>query len=323
MTPGSGAPHERWVEVDGTWVHTAEWGPTTGPVLLAVHGLGGSTVNWEPVGPGLAAATGRRVLAVDLPGFGRTRPGALPATFDGFLGVLAFFAARHGPVLVAGNSMGGALSVALAARHPELVDGVLLVNAAFPRPLGNLEQLARSARFAALLAPRVATPIVRARLALRPETLVDASLRAVLAHPRRLDPDVRRRLVALADERRRVPEAAAAYASAGGTLLRYLVGEMRRDLAMVRAPTLVLHGRRDRLVPVSFARAAVARRRDWRLVELASCGHVPMLEVPEVTVRAVAQWWAEVGGTGTAPPTGGAVRLATSDEPERPHLVPL
>lgn len=323
MTVAPGAAHERWVDVDGTWVHTAEWGPPAGPVLLAVHGLGGSTVNWEPVGPGLAAATGRRVLAVDLPGFGRTRAGSLPATFDGFLGVLASLADRHRPVLLAGNSMGGALSVALAARHPELVDGVVLVNAAFPRPFGNLEQLARSARFAALLAPRVATPIVRARLALRPETLVDASLRAVLAHPRRLDPELRRRLVALADERRRVPEAAAAYASAGGTLLRYLTGEMRRDLAMVRAPTLVLHGRRDRLVPVSFARAAAARRRDWRLVELSSCGHVPMLEVPEVTVRTVGHWWAEVTGAGFGRPVDEVRKLRCSDEPERPHLVPL
>jgi pimeloyl-ACP methyl ester carboxylesterase len=310
------------VEVEGTWVHTAEWGPADGPVLLAVHGLGGSTVNWEPVGAGLAAATGRRVVAIDLPGFGRTRTATFAAAFEEYLRLLRVFAARLGPVLVAGNSMGGALSVALAAREPARVDGVVLVNAAFPRPFGNVEQLARSARFAALLAPRVATPIVRARLALRPETLVDATLRAVMAHPRRLDPRVRERLVALADERRRVPEAAAAYAGAGGTLFRYLVAEMRRDLAMVRAPTLVLHGRRDRLVPVSFARAAVARRRDWRLVELASCGHVPMLERPAETVAAVRRWWDEVASARSGPGAGDG-RAGGSDEPERPHLVPL
>ena len=72
---------ERWVDVDGTWVHTADWepsGPAPGaaPVLL-VHGLGGNTVNWELVGQPLADQIGTTVTAVDLPGFGR-HPRRLP-----------------------------------------------------------------------------------------------------------------------------------------------------------------------------------------------------------------------------------------------------
>ena len=52
----------------------------------------------------------------------------------------------------------------------------------------------------------------------------------------------------------------------------------------------MLHGRRDRLVPVSFARAVAERRDDWRYVELADCGHAPQLELPARFVDIVSRW---------------------------------
>lgn len=286
---------ERWVDCDGCWVHTVDWEPAVvrsgaDPVVL-VHGLGGSTVNWDLVGSALATALGTRVTALDLPGFGRTRAHDRPASFRVHRELLVQFLAGREPGVVVGNSMGGALGVAVAASNPELVARLVLVNAAFPRPRGNTEQLARTAKFAALLMPIVATPVVRTRAqALGPEGLVDATLRMVLARPDALDPAVRRRLVALAAERMEHPEAAPAYAQSGGTLFRYLVSGMTRDLAEVRCPTLVMHGERDRLVPVGFARAVARRRADWRYVELADVGHAPQLEVPEALVQAVTGW---------------------------------
>ena len=108
-----------------------------------------------------------------------------------------------------GNSMGGATSVGVAARHPELVHALVLVNAAFPRPGANLDQLARTARYAALTLPAVAAPIVRARAQrLGPERLVDTTLGLVFSDRERIDPALRERLVALAVERRAYPEAA-------------------------------------------------------------------------------------------------------------------
>ena len=129
---------ERWVDCDGAWVHTADWEPDAvvagaAPVLL-VHGLGGCTVNWELVGQQLADALGTRVTAIDLPGFGRTRADTRAPTFPLYLELLAAFLEARGPALVMGNSMGGSLGVALAANHPELVTGLVLVNAALPRP---------------------------------------------------------------------------------------------------------------------------------------------------------------------------------------------
>lgn len=294
------APRERWVDCDGLWVHTADWEPARAvpgaPRVLLVHGLGGSTVNWELVGPLFAEQLGTRVTAIDLPGFGRTRLDHRAPTFATHLDLLVSFLDDRGPAIVLGNSMGGALGVALAAGHPELVDGLVLVNAALPRPRGNLEQLTRTAKFAALTLPRAATPIVRTRArALGHEGLVDATLTLALAHPEQLDPAVRAKMVALAGERAGFPETATSYTLSGGSLFRYLAGPMRRDLATVRCPTLIVHGRRDRLVPVGFARAQARRRRDWPFVELDGCGHVPQLEQPDRFVGTVTTWLARTG----------------------------
>ena len=233
-----GLMHERWFDAEGRWVHTADWEPAEPragavPVVL-VHGLGASTLSWELVGAGLADRLGTRVTALDLPGFGRSRA-RRPATMSSHRAAVTALLRDRGPAVVMGNSMGGATSVGVAARHPELVRGLVLVNAAFPRPGANLDQLARTARYAALTLPAIAAPIVRARAQrLGPERLVDTTLGLVFADGDRIDPDLRTRLVALANERRAYPEAARAYTESGGSLFRYVTAGMRSDLDTIR-----------------------------------------------------------------------------------------
>ncbi|MEP6623917.1 MAG: alpha/beta hydrolase [Acidimicrobiia bacterium] len=299
----------RWFDADGAWVHTVEWQPATpdpdAVALVLVHGLGGSTVNWELVGDALSHRIGAPVMAIDLPGFGRSRSTDGPATFETHRHVVTCVLRQRGPAMLVGNSMGGSIAVSLAARHPELVRGLVLVNAAYPRPNANFDQLARTAKFAMLTLPRVATPMVNARARrLGPEKLVDATLRFVLAEPDALDPEVRAKLVELAAERNQYPEAAGAYAQSGGTLFRYIVTRMRSDIDTLSAPTMVMHGRQDRLVPVSFARAVAQRRTHWQYVELADCGHAPQLEAPARFVDLVGHWIDRIGpGAGTTEPT--------------------
>src|SRR6185436_866657 len=97
-----------------------------------VHGLGGSATNWTD----LAALLGPRAAgtAVDLPGFGRSRPPAgfdfTPATHADAL--LCFLAGRNEPVHLLGNSLGGAIAISVAARRPELVRTLTLVSPAMP-----------------------------------------------------------------------------------------------------------------------------------------------------------------------------------------------
>src|SRR3954447_20289574 len=208
--------HERWFDADGPWVHTAEWEPAEArpgpaPVVL-VHGLGASTLSWELVGQGIADRLGTTVTALDLPGFGRSRCLDRPASMSSHREAVTALLGDLGPSIVLGNSMGGATGVGVAARHPELVHALVLVNAAFPRPGANFDQLARTARYAALTLPAVAAPILRAPAAPPgPARHARTTLGLVFSDGARVDPELRERLVALATERRGYSEAARTY----------------------------------------------------------------------------------------------------------------
>jgi len=60
----------------------------------------------------------------------------------------------------------------------------------------------------------------------------------------------------------------------------------------IECPVLVLHGRRDRLVPVGFARAAVQDHPGWQLRIFPDLGHVPQMEAPDRWLTAVEHWLA-------------------------------
>ncbi len=105
----------------------------SGPALLLIHGSGVSARSWTEQLRGLGRAL--RVLAVDLPGHGESDPGpqaTVEAYADAAHGMLE--ALGTGPVFVAGHSLGGAVALALAARHPEAVRGLVLLSAGAKLP---------------------------------------------------------------------------------------------------------------------------------------------------------------------------------------------
>jgi pimeloyl-ACP methyl ester carboxylesterase len=73
------------------------------------------------------------------------------------------------------------------------------------------------------------------------------------------------------------------------------------QVARVRAPTLVIHGSLDELIPVAAARELVRRRPDWTLDVLEGVGHVPMMETPDLFLNALNAWstYRIAGGDGT------------------------
>src|SRR5436305_1908860 len=98
--------------------------------------------------------------------------------------------------------------------------------------------------------------------------------------------------VALARERQQMPWAHPAFLEAARSIFAILARS--RDMqAMVRriaAPTLLIQGSEDRLVPLAAARALAALRPDWSLEVFERVGHVPQLEAPERFVATVAAW---------------------------------
>jgi pimeloyl-ACP methyl ester carboxylesterase len=289
---------ERWLDVDGFRVHAAQWGngqeANGGGRVLLVHGLGGHTISWEPSATALAEHLNATVTAVDLPGFGLTRvPRGRRATLGTHGRLLRALLERWGPSAVAGNSMGGAIGIGLAARHPDLVRALVLVDPALPRPAMNPAQWTVMARLAPMLVPIVGAQFLAARgRLLGPERLVDDTMGWTLCDPTRLDPELRLRLVELARTRRTFPEAPAAYAESARGLFWYLTRGMRADEARVTSPTLIVHGDRDRLVPAAAARALAARRPEWALEMIDDCGHAPQLEVPDRFLAAAVPWLA-------------------------------
>lgn len=289
MDPG----RERRIDLDGFHVHAAEWGDGDARVLL-VHGLGGHTISWEPVAPDMADRLHATVTAVDLPGFGLTRvPAGRRATMGTHGRLLRALLERSGPAVVVGNSMGGALGVGLAARHPDLMRALVLVDPALPRPAVNPSQWVFMARLAPTMVPQLGSLVLAARgRVLGPERLVDQTLAMTLCEPDRLDGALRRRLVDLATTRQTFPEAPAAYAESARSLFWYLTRGMRADESRVTVPTLIVHGDNDRLVPLAAARALAARRPRFALEVIDNCGHVPQLEVPDQFLAAVTPWLA-------------------------------
>src|SRR5690349_11337264 len=108
---------------------------------LLVHGLGGSSVTWVEVIEGLAQHG--PVVALDLPGFGRTPISSDdPLTMAGYVDLVLSVAdeLEWESFTLHGNSMGGLIGTLLAAAHPERVDRLVLVSPALPprTPLGFL-----------------------------------------------------------------------------------------------------------------------------------------------------------------------------------------
>lgn len=262
-------------------------GAATAPAVL-VHGLGGSATNWTDV-MGLLQDRLDSV-APDLPGFGWSPP---PAGRDYTLRthartVAALIESRDaGPVHLMGNSLGGTVSLVVAATRPELVRTLTLVSPALPvlRPRrGNLHL------------PALAMPWVGQRLASHlgrypVEQRVQATLALCYSDPSRVPPQRVAEARAEAARRARLDHESDAMLlslrSLMGAYLRPGAWPLWRLAAQVQAPTLLVYGLDDRLVDPRTSTRAARTFPDARLVVLPDSGHVSQMEHPEVVAEAI------------------------------------
>jgi pimeloyl-ACP methyl ester carboxylesterase len=269
------------------------WDGPADRTFVLVHGLGGSHLNWIQVAPGLAGLG--RVLALDLPGFGRSRLSGRSAGLMDLRRELAAFIDAHAGerCVLVGNSMGGALGILHAAIEPERLDGLVLTCAALPWSRGALPHPLVIGGFAITDTPGLGDAFVSVRLRrLSPEHIVGLGLHLTTVDPSRIPADVVRLHVELVREQREDPEAATAFVQAARSLLRLGRRPDRAWAAIdaVRCPVLLVHGRRDRLVPVRVAEAVLRRRPDWRGRLFPGLGHVPQMEDPGRWLAEVADW---------------------------------
>jgi pimeloyl-ACP methyl ester carboxylesterase len=290
---GGASGVSRWVDLDGP-VHYLDYGgPAVGPLMVCVHGLGGSALNWAAVAPALARTC--RVLAIDLAGFGHTRGGARSTSVQANERLLHRFLAEVAgtPAILVGNSMGGLIAIQLAARRPDALAGLVLVDPALPVALGSLPDPRVAAAFAAFLVPAVGRRVLaRRRDSTSAEEAAHALLRLCCADPDRVPVDVVDLHVDLAARRRDLPDVDSELLVAAQSLL-WVLADRRKYAAMQRSidvPVLLLHGDQDRLVNVASARAAARANPHWQFAVAHGIGHVPQLEAPQWTIDRIHEW---------------------------------
>jgi pimeloyl-ACP methyl ester carboxylesterase len=315
----------RTVDLGGA-VHYVDFGGAAGaPRVVLVHGLGGSHLNWCLLAPRLAADA--RVLAVDLVGFGLTHPEGRAATVQTAAVTLDRFVREvaGAPAILVGNSMGGMVSILEAAANPDAVAGLVVIDPVLPLVRGVRPDRLVATMFLLYAVPGIGVRyLARRRAAVAPRELVRQLLDLCCVDPTRVPQELVAASVALAEERVAVPGADAAFLSAARSLLWVSARRGRYWAAMrkVRAPVLLLHGEKDRLVSVHSAREAAARNPGWRFEVLADVGHVPQLEVPDAVADLILDWLGAEGATAARraaePAAGGRVGNLPTGAPEGP-----
>jgi pimeloyl-ACP methyl ester carboxylesterase len=269
--------HQRWVLVDGEPVNVIELGASEAHQgalpLVFVHGLSGSWPNWLEQLPVLAAR--RRVIAMDLPGFGHSPMpswaisiSAYARMLDRLLGVLGIDAAA-----LVGNSMGGFISAELAISYPQRVERLVLVSAAGISTYNNrgaLRAMPLLQQTERLLAAYTAWIASKSDAVARRARLREATLNVVTRHPSRLP-------AALAAEQLR-GSGKRGFVQALQANLNY---DFRERLPEIACPTLIVWGEDDRLISARDARVFAELIPDSRVVMYADTGHLSMLERPE------------------------------------------
>ncbi|HEX4362426.1 MAG TPA: alpha/beta fold hydrolase [Pseudonocardia sp.] len=280
----------------GVTMHVRETPAGTGGTpAVYVHGLSGSATNFTDLAGQLAPhAPG---LALDLPGFGRSRPLSsglfTPAAQADAL--LCFLAGQGRPVHLVGNSLGGAISLMVAARRPELVRSLTLLAPAMPDRRPDPRRVS-DPRLLLALVPWLRARVGRQMAEVTPRQGVEQMLRLCFGDPSGVP---EHRILEAIEEvglRVQLPWAREALLQAAKGMFRgwFLGPGLWSMAARVQIPTLVVWGGRDRLMSPRLARRTTVTLPHARLLALPEVGHVPQIETPVTVARAVLGLWRAV-----------------------------
>jgi len=269
---------DTWVTAMGMRIHCLAVGEDPEqPPLVLVHGWSGAAADWEPLLRALPA--GRRAVAVDLPGSGRSDKPDAAYDLPWFLDFLrAFCDALAAPsITLAGHSLGGMMAVHFAARFPAVVEKLVLVD-----PYGMEGERGKYERLAHLW------PVVRVAFALNRREFIERAIRRNVLHRRDED------LVQAATDSTASSILGREGARALARVTHRVVGRLHVDglLPTLPQPTLVLWGENDRLLPPRWAGAFGARIRRVTVHRIPGTGHMPMFEKPAEVAQEIEEFLA-------------------------------
>lgn len=271
LKPRWALPPSQFVALDGMQVHLRDQGPRDDPTpIVLLHGTSASLHTWE--GWVAALQNKRRVISLDLPGFGLTGP--FPdgdyrmAHYSAFLAnVLDQLQVPR--AVVAGNSFGGQLAWQFALDHPQRVERLVLVDAAgYPRNATSIPIGFRLAQIPAL------APLMDNLL---PRAMIEASLRNVYGDPSQVSDELIDRYFELTLRAGNRQALRQRFTQADG-------GSGYTRIAELKVPTLIIWGGRDQLIPPVNAERFQRDIEGSRVVLFDDLGHVPQEEDPARTV---------------------------------------
>jgi pimeloyl-ACP methyl ester carboxylesterase len=259
-----------YVDVAGVRLHVRDTGSPNAPAIVLLHGFGSSLQTWDAWARILAAD--HRVIRLDLPGAGLS--GLDP---DGdysdtrTLQILEALFDRLGlaHATLVGNSLGGRLAWKFAATRPRRVDHLILVS-----PDGFA-----SPGFEYGKAPEISASLKLMEYFL-PKSLLKMSLAPAYGESSRLSEPVLDRYYDLL----RAPGVRAAMLA---RMHQSMLVDPRPLLACIQAPTLLLWGTKDRMIPITNAADYLQAIPGSRLVSFADLGHVPQEEAPAASLLPV------------------------------------
>jgi pimeloyl-ACP methyl ester carboxylesterase len=275
--------HRHDAIVDGRRLRYVDIGSGDGPPVVFVHGLAGNWQNWLENLPRVARE--RRVVALDLPGFGQSEDPDERITMSGY-GRTVDALADHldlGEVALVGNSMGGFVAAETAIQFPERIERLVLVSAAgITSSTLRREPVLVWGRVAMMAGSRGAA---EKRMAILRPRLRHAVYSTIMRHPSRI----------AAETLWEISEGAgrAAFRWALEAILDY---DFRERLREIRAPTLIVWGENDMLVPVQDADEYERQIPGARKVVLEDTGHVSMVERPPTFNRLLLEFLDEPRG---------------------------
>jgi len=258
----------------GLIVHYRDQGSRTGPVLVLVHGYSASFADWEPWVKLLGDRY--RIITFDLPGQGLTHsPADYKAWPDGYVDVVDRLTDRLGAkhFVLIGNSMGGMVSWSYALAHPEKLDGLVLVDSAgwALKPNGAV--------IFKLLQNPIAAEVIKD---LDNRAMIKQGLQAAFLDPKLVDDVVVDRYVDLS----RAP----GHRDILIHLQQGRVEATKEKLAALNVPTLIMHGKQDKLIPVADGQRFADAIPNATLIEYDGVGHVPMEQIPEKSAADLRRW---------------------------------
>ncbi|WP_427118148.1 alpha/beta fold hydrolase [Pseudarthrobacter scleromae] len=252
----------------------------TGAPVLLLHGIGRSHADWGDQHERLSAS--HQVWSLDLPGFGDSPPPAERPRLPLLASAVSDFLAGQnlGPVHIAGNSLGGAVAMQIAADRPEQVRSLLLANSAgFGRSVG--------------MALRLATVPGLGEMLMRPNPAAAKILEKALYHDHSFATPERIKLAfdlaSRPGSNQYFLDLLRSLGTIGGIKSTWRRQLLKR-VAATGLPVLVVWGTKDRILPVSHVLGA-SRIADARVQLFADTGHLPQIERADDFARTALEFW--------------------------------